>query len=1294
MKRKFVKFLAVGTILSALFALGACWTEKPEPSSTPEINEEELKDVTLANFEQWGPDFQLLRINSSFGKITRNDDAEFVQSGQYSAKIQPLGGLYTTANPVVWMPLKSEYFSYDYENFEKYEKITLEVYNAQDEEKTLKVGLISEVDGMDVKYMPSTEYTLESGWNNIVYEIDQIYVDVTAKIKEVKGVYIEFERTGSRDLADAPVFYLDDIVLRAGEKLFDLAEHVEFEEGELCDFEKDFQKAAMQTILYLESDRPEIEVVTATDYSIQATSGEKMARVLLKGNPNNNAHFERLTLSGRLLSFTEYATNKDVSARKNTYVCFDVYNNTDTPLSLWLFNQECGKALAGDYSYLAGSFELLIESKKWQTVSVNLADLDLIGATNVGYFSITWRAFAGQDKEIFFDNFRLESGMGLTLGYSGKLAGGEEISVNVENPYNVDYELVVTSPKGDVIELQDGKFIAGNGGIYTAKMRYEAENYSISRSLEIEIPKDFSAYEFVVGNPVKEDTRVKAIKNDLYTVVVPTLTTQPPYSHIINAKWASGGYGFTDVDLGEYEEIVFWAQPLNSSWFELYGPNGKTIEGINRQEWIEIRLERIKDIDDGWTLFINNKVYNLYTTGGSFKLIGENLNELIKTQINGMYYYSPIYGAKLNGTGTGVQVNCTGDLYEEEEISVNIENPNNLPYEYKIIAPDGSEIELVNEKFTATMPGEYKVELAITIDGYTINKKVSIPIETDWSKFTTLDGFILNYATATEVTDDTNTYTEKTYEYTQDAWNYKWAKEWNINNYKEIVFYVKPVSGAWITIEVGTTKVLDSSTATWQQIRITKQVDGTWLVRGPLGSGVYNGGNGNILAHTTRFTINKGTYYFSEVLVREVEVEIEKPDLSAYTTLDGFILNYAESSEVTDLTNVYTAKTYEYTQGSWGYKWAKEWNISKYQEILFYVKPVSGAWITVEVGSTKVLDSSAATWQQIKITNQLDGTWRVEGSLGSGVYNGGNGNILAHTTRFTINKGTYYFSEVLVREITEETPNLSGYIALDGFMLNYSTAMEVSDETNIYSEKTYAYTQDSWGYKWAKEWDMSKYKEIVFYVKPTSGAWLKIETSGNELMHNGDAKWQLVKIVKQTDGTWLISGPNGSSYSYSTDNLLANMLRFTLNAGSYRFTNVMVKTEFTELSADLALGYSTLTEVTDSTNTYTSKTYAYEQGSWGYKWASDDSIESYNEVIFYIKSVNGAFMTLATGGKNIIDTNSTSWQQVKFVKQADGTWLATGAKGSATVQSADRFSAMLKYTLNAGTYYFSNVLVK
>ena len=265
---------------------------------------------------------------------------------------------------------------------------------------------------------------------------------------------------------------------------------------------------------------------------------------------------------------------------------------------------------------------------------------------------------------------------------------------------------------------------------------------------------------------------------------------------------------------------------------------------------------------------------------------------------------------------------------------------------------------------------------------------------------------------------------------------------------------------------------------------------------------------------------------------------------------------------------------------------------------------------------------------------------------------------------------------------------------LDGFMLNHSEATEVNDATNIYTAKTYSYKQASWGYKWAKEWDMSKYSEISFYVKPQSNKFVTIEFGGKVILDTGTADWHKVTIVKQSDGSWVGTGAKGSG-TYSTNNLLSGMMRFTLNSSTICFSNVIAKLEpYTELNASLALGYVSFTEVTDTTNTYTSKTYSHKESGWKERWGSDNSITSYKEIKFYIKSVSGAYMTLRVNGTVIVDTNSSDWQEVKFVKQTDGSWFAKGAKGEVTVQSAAKLSAMLKYTLNAGTYYFTNVLVK
>ena len=57
-------------------------------------NEQKSSDgnkIVVADFEQWAPDFQLMKIYGRFGKVTRNSDKKYVNSGNYSAKLQIVG---------------------------------------------------------------------------------------------------------------------------------------------------------------------------------------------------------------------------------------------------------------------------------------------------------------------------------------------------------------------------------------------------------------------------------------------------------------------------------------------------------------------------------------------------------------------------------------------------------------------------------------------------------------------------------------------------------------------------------------------------------------------------------------------------------------------------------------------------------------------------------------------------------------------------------------------------------------------------------------------------------------------------------------------------------------------------------------------------------------------------------------------------------------------------------------------------------------------------------------------------
>ena len=100
--------------------------EKPEEKETPETN-----TIKIADFEQWEPDFGLMRVMPSFGKVSENRDENFVKSGKASAKIQPLGGKSDIKLPLMYFPTVSTRFGYDRSDFSRVECVDMWMYNAK-----------------------------------------------------------------------------------------------------------------------------------------------------------------------------------------------------------------------------------------------------------------------------------------------------------------------------------------------------------------------------------------------------------------------------------------------------------------------------------------------------------------------------------------------------------------------------------------------------------------------------------------------------------------------------------------------------------------------------------------------------------------------------------------------------------------------------------------------------------------------------------------------------------------------------------------------------------------------------------------------------------------------------------------------------------------------------------------------------------------------------------------------------------------------------------------------------------
>lgn len=354
--RKLKKFISLA--LSALFMLGVASCKKEEtqtPETDPVATMSKVENdyrVELCNFEQWQPDFSLIRVLRNFGKVTRNKDENYVKSGKYSAKLQPVGGYYSYLKPAMYYPFSSTVHDFNYEDFSYVDCITFWMYNDSEVVQALDVGLVSKiVDQLSVERYPAeTFYLKPKSWNLITYYVDFSAMGITQKIDDedimqIKGVYFEFNSSGSTDLANSPVFYMDDLNIyykTEANMVMDVSEVMEFnhKEGtdvyELCDFEHVYQKYIFTPTINDAQSAPIFTVVNAEKEGIEgfsAASGKHVLRVETQGTETGKSTTQ-YKISGAIVRafydqfFFDYDTGKDIIPVEewgNYYFAYDVY---------------------------------------------------------------------------------------------------------------------------------------------------------------------------------------------------------------------------------------------------------------------------------------------------------------------------------------------------------------------------------------------------------------------------------------------------------------------------------------------------------------------------------------------------------------------------------------------------------------------------------------------------------------------------------------------------------------------------------------------------------------------------------------------------------------------------------------------------------------------------------------------------------------------------------------------------------------------------------------------------------
>ena len=397
--KKFLSLILSGLVFAGVLSATGC---KPKD----ENKQDKYEEIVLANFEQWAPDFQILRLMGRFGAVDVNTDANFVKSGKQSAKLSVQGGVVKKTVPYIYVQTASEYFGYDYSDFSGVQTISAWLYNTKSTTENVEVGVIAKVNSIDsCEKVVGGVYSLTPGWNKIVYRPDLALISLSADVTSIPGIYFGFENANVSEIKDAPVFYLDDVTVKRETNPAPISDVIEFDPGEILDFEKDYQAYVVTPDVTYSSAScaPDLSVVYASEYGLTAPSGLKCLRVVTHPGTGVDA-WPKFSISEKVIYKSGF---KDIPKEEwgNYRFAFEVYAEKADGFKFYpeLFT-------SSNQRY---AFNFSTRAKQWVTVYEPFTVHNFDGwrdehITAPGSWKFAWAEYPGEDYVFYFDNFRFE----------------------------------------------------------------------------------------------------------------------------------------------------------------------------------------------------------------------------------------------------------------------------------------------------------------------------------------------------------------------------------------------------------------------------------------------------------------------------------------------------------------------------------------------------------------------------------------------------------------------------------------------------------------------------------------------------------------------------------------------------------------------------------------------------------------------------------------------------------------------------------------------------------------------
>lgn len=343
---------------------------------------------------------------NQFGRAEFNTDEDFITEGEGSVKLTVYGSFFAgTAVPTMNIRLNGNGVL----DLSRLKNIQFDIFNQTGEKSFVEVALT--IGKVTSNYQ---KVQLETGKNSIELPYNVKGMAGGFDMSQGKAISIKFPRASSKATAENNVFYLDNVGIGMTLKAPTPYE-MEFDDGEFCSFEKNYQEYMTKVGgISTGDDFPILSVNYDRAYSMNKQGRSLKVVIPTQTSPGGTPYFS-------LADEIWHSFDWEALGAENKYFVFDMYPDMQKKFTLRIYIWRSVSDLPSNRYHV----DLTAEPATWNTFRIPIKDWvtpaddgyvmmgkDVAAGTyNYGAPMFLTSKTTGDPITLYFDNFRIESAL-------------------------------------------------------------------------------------------------------------------------------------------------------------------------------------------------------------------------------------------------------------------------------------------------------------------------------------------------------------------------------------------------------------------------------------------------------------------------------------------------------------------------------------------------------------------------------------------------------------------------------------------------------------------------------------------------------------------------------------------------------------------------------------------------------------------------------------------------------------------------------------------------------------------